>query len=85
MSPYCVIHVSAPKIFIGKIAPKPYDTVADGLGFLSRVVGAPARAEVESALRTMVPEMREPATDGDGEAETEIEAEGQVRAEETLH
>jgi hypothetical protein len=32
----------------------------------------------------MVPEMREPAKDDDA-VEAEVEAEGQVRAEETLH
>jgi len=73
-----------PKVFIGKIAPREYDAVAEGLAFLSRVVGAPGRDEVEGALRTMVPEMGRPATDDDV-PEIEAEAGEAGRAEETLH
>jgi FlaA1/EpsC-like NDP-sugar epimerase len=50
-----------PKIFIGRIAEYPYPKVVEALATISAVTDATTREEAAVALRTLVPEMLDPA------------------------
>ncbi len=50
-----------PKIFIGRIAEYPYPKVVEALATISAVTDATTREEAAAALRTLVPEMLDPA------------------------
>ncbi|MDD5306781.1 MAG: hypothetical protein PHU25_05610 [Deltaproteobacteria bacterium] len=49
-----------PKIFIGKIAPHPYDQVISCLAVLEKVAESTDPSQVREALRCIVTELREP-------------------------
>ena len=49
-----------PKIFIGRIATRPYDEIAAGLEVLSGISDSISRQDVKAVLHQLVPEMREP-------------------------
>ncbi len=70
-----------PKIYVGRLSPRPWDDVTHGLTSMAELGDAPTREQVRAALKALVPEMQADATsDEDAPAQAASEPQAQPAA-----